>query len=136
MKIPWIGFRQHMFYQSLALKEAGHEVEEYFYGGSGIEALKRQHYPLIIMQDCIENTVGAGIPDSITNPTERTCYLIKKIREVPGYEKTPIIVPHLLSEQEEKKYIRSGATECIDVFNSKSPTEDFMLVMKRHISQL
>jgi len=117
--IPWIGYQEHVKYHSITLEEQGYNVERFETAEEGIAALKSKNYPLIILQDWFESLGKFDLPNSIDvdRPTGITCYFLRQVRKMPAYSKTPIVVPHCLSNQggDLAEFREAGATLLFDL---------------------
>lgn len=134
-KIPWIGWGEHIKYYAVALTEAGYDIEKFCMVRDGMSALSQNQYPLIIVQDVVENIEGIDLPSDVDKGDifGITCGIIRIIREMPGYEKTPILVPHLSHTFEQEKYKQAGATHLYNVLRGGQSVDGLVSVVNEII---
>lgn len=137
ISIPWVSYKKEMGLYKKFLNQEGYVVEELQGSDEALPHLERFAYPLVLIQDWPPLITRQRFPASVENkPEEITCYLIREIRRIPAYERTPILVPHIGLRKEREKYIKAGATQLVDLFNSFKPVKNLVNAVKLNLQKV
>ena len=124
--IPWIGYCLSCKYPAKTLEERGFTVLRFYHTGEGLEELKKRPYPIILVQDWLNDTQGVNLPSGIdvTDQIDITSGVVRIIKSLETQSNAKIIVPHHGTlDYLDSRLRQAGADKFVDLMGEHSLDE-------------
>lgn len=124
IQIPWIGcneaaFQYHL--RGLNNKTGDYSIIPAADASTGISLLSETDYKGVIIHHFVHWLGSLEVPSRLTrDPLELTCYFLELVRKLPKYEKTPIMVTHIMGVDKlsKNKLTLAGAGKFVDLYRN------------------